>query len=244
MESVISIKNVSFAYENTLVLKDVSLDIAAGDFIGIIGPNGGGKTTLLKLLLGMHKPRNGSITIMGKKPSEVKKHIGYVPQYSTMDNRFPISAGEVVSLGLSNSSSFLPWLNKKDKEQTITIMDKLGITDLFNLQFGELSGGQKQRCLIARALVGNPSILFLDEPTASVDPTVETDIYELLKTINRDITILLVSHDMSFISAYVNKIACVNQSIIVNNSEDVSETAVAEHGYHSHTNIIKHSCGL
>lgn len=241
---VIKIENLSFAYNSTYTLENINLIVEHNDFIGIIGPNGGGKTTLLKLIMGFIKPQKGTIEVFGKPAGKLNYTIGYVPQFNQTDKHFPIKAFDVVTMGLSNSKSFLPWNKKNDFEKVMEAMDFVKVSDIANKTFGELSGGQQQRCLIARALVSKPGILILDEPTASVDSTVEVDIYELLKKLNNDITILLVSHDVGFISSYINKIACVNKEISIHNKDEISIGNISHEAYHGDFSMIQHKCNL
>lgn len=244
MSSIIKIENMSFSYDNAPILKDISLDIHENDFVGIIGPNGGGKTTLLKILLGFLKPTSGNVSILGSAPEQVSKFIGYVPQYSEMDKQFPIRVKDVIVMGLCESSSYFPRFSKHSYEKVFEVMELLKIRELAEKKFGELSGGQKQRTLICRAIVSNPKMLFLDEPTASVDASIEEDIYKILSGFNSKITILLVSHDVGFISNYVNRVACVNRSLVIHPVNEISSDHALAHAYDNHTTAIHHKCGL
>lgn len=244
MNKLIEINNLSFGYDNTLILKDINLTVEEKDFVGIIGPNGGGKTTLLKILLGFLKPAAGEIIILGKTPVQARKNIGYVPQYSEMDKHFPIKAKDVIAMGLCDNKSFFPFFTKSDYIKVFRIMELLKIEKLAENKFGELSGGQKQRVLICRALVSNPDMLFLDEPTASVDASIEEDIYKILADFNKNIAILLVSHDVGFISSYVNKVACINRNLVIHPINEVVDHNVLTAGYDHHTSAIHHKCGL
>ncbi len=244
MNAQIEISNLSFAYDKQQVLENINLDILPKDFVGIVGPNGGGKTTLLKLMLGLISPQNGKISILGKNPLEARNKIGYVPQYSEIDKSFPISVFEVVGSGLCNKNSLFPWFKKENTKRIFEILDKMQILSLSKVPFGELSGGQKQRCLIARALVSAPLILFLDEPTASVDSKVESDFYSLLKELNKDMTIVLVSHDIAFISTFVNKIACVNKNLVCHHSHEITGETLLHDLYKTNISSIHHNCGL
>ena len=244
MNPLIKIEDLTFGYDNAPILEKINLEIFERDFVGIIGPNGGGKTTLLKILLGFLKPDSGSVSIMGRSPDSVSKFIGYVPQYSEMDKQFPIKVKEVIVMGLCESSSFFPRFSQKSYSKVYKVMELLKIRDLAEKKFGELSGGQKQRTLICRAIVSNPKMLFLDEPTASVDAAIEEDIYKILSDFNSDITILLVSHDVGFISNYVNRVACINRSLVIHPVNEISSEHALTHAYHENTSVIHHKCGL
>jgi zinc transport system ATP-binding protein len=243
MNKVIEIEKLSFAYNGTSVLNDINLTVEEKDFIGIVGPNGGGKTTLLKLILGFLQPGKGRVKLFGKSPGASRKLIGYVPQYLEFDKQFPITVEQVVDMGLCRPG-FLSTFRRTEKELIIKTLVKLGIDGLAKKQFGELSGGQKQRTLIARAIISEPKILILDEPTASVDATAELDIYEMLKNLNKEITILLVSHDISFISSYVNKVACVNRNIAVHSLDALNADQIINEVYKNNVTMIHHKCGL
>lgn len=245
-KKVIEIKDLNFAYNDQNILEKINLVIEECDYIGIVGPNGGGKTTLLKLISGLLKPKSGSIKVLGMEPEKVKSKIGYVPQFGQMEKDFPIKASDVVAMGNFNSKSFFPWKKKNEVDKVKNVMEKLEIFKLKDQLFDELSGGQKQRCLIARALISKPEIILLDEPTASVDSSVEKDIFELLKEINKDKTIILVSHDIGFISSYVNKIACINKSLECHNANEVviDDSHTIKNAYSNEVDIIKHRCGL
>lgn len=208
MKELINIKNLSVSYDNLKVIDNISLKIFEGEFVGIIGPNGGGKSTLLKAMLGLINIDSGIINVKEDK-------IGYVPQFSSVDKRFPISVLEVVLSGMidKNIKPFFKF-NKEMIEKAYNKLEQVGIKDLADRQISELSGGQFQRMLIARALAVDPQILFLDEPTASVDTVSMNNIYELLEKINKDTTIVLVTHDLMSISKKVSKVVCLNKKVV------------------------------
>jgi zinc transport system ATP-binding protein len=243
MNSVITLKDISYSYNAHLVLEDVSISIHEKDFVGMIGPNGGGKTTLLRLMLGFLTPTRGTVRVMGQHPRKVRRLIGYVPQHMDVDRDFPIAAKEVVAMGVMGSRSFLPWFGASQWTRVMEAMEAVGIERIAEQRFSELSVGQRQRCLIARALVSRPQILILDEPTASVDNTAEKDIYELLHSINKDVTILLASHDVSFISKYVNRVVCVNRLAACHMAKDVTVELV-QSLYQSDVAMMQHKCEL
>lgn len=242
MNSIITFKDVFFKYDSIPVLENISFKIYEKDFIGLIGPNGGGKTTLLKLILGLLKSTKGSIEILDLPPQRARNKIGYLPQYSSLDDNFPITVEEVVAMGLFKNLSFFPII--KNKKAIKDALKKTAIEDLAKKQYGILSGGQKQRCLIARALVSKPEILLLDEPTSSVDSRVEQDIYELLKDLNKKITIILVSHDLGFISKYIKRIFCINKQIACHKAGEVSIDEIIDEAYKSKVKMISHECNL
>jgi len=210
--NIIEVKNVSFAYdEGGLVLKDVSLNIHKGDYIGLIGPNGGGKTTLIKLILGLLKTQTGEINFLDHPT------IAYVPQKATdVDQRFPVSVESVVSMGRYSKRSYLKQLTKKDKDIVRNSLEKVGMTEFKNRLIGNLSGGQQQRTFIARALAQEPQIIFLDEPTSGVDEATQDEFYKILKKLNQDlgITLILISHDVDVVAEEVTEIACINQHLV------------------------------
>ncbi len=243
MRPIIEIKNLSFSYENYPALEKVNLRIEEKDFVAVIGPNGGGKTTLIKIILGIIKPDSGEVLIYGKPPGKNGTRVGYVPQFADFDKSFPITVMEVVLGGLIRSGSVFPWYSQNDYRKAESALKEVGIAEMENRIFGTLSGGQKQRVLIARAIVSNPGILLLDEPTASVDSNVEKDIYELFKKLNNKLTIILVTHDIGFVSRYINRVACVNRFIKVHSPAEVDQNII-EDTYKSRMSIIHHECGL
>ena len=242
METVIKFKDISFKYDSAFVLNNISFKINKNDFIGLIGPNGGGKTTILKLMLGLLKPVTGSIEIFNLSPQKARSKIGYLPQYSKLDDTFPITVEEVVAMGLFKNFSLFPFI--KNKKEIKDALKKVSMDDLARRQYGSLSGGQKQRCLIARALVSNPEILLLDEPTSSVDSHVEQDIYELLKELNKNMTIILVSHDLGFVSKYIKRVFCINKNIACHKADEVSISEIINDAYEGKVSMISHECNL
>lgn len=224
MKPIIKLEQVSFAYQDTVVLEDVSLEVFPGEFVAIIGPNGGGKTTLLKLILGFLRPTLGKIEVLGSSPKNNHENpIAYVPQTTRFDRQFPISVMEVV---LSGCLSLLPWhgvFRQKEKEAAIAALDKVGLLEFQHVPFGKLSGGQAQRVLIARALVSNPKLLLLDEPTASVDSQAEAEIYAILQKLHGTMTILMVTHDLKAAVDQVDRVLCIQRQAIPMKPEEVCE---------------------
>ena len=201
---VVAMDNVSFSYGKGLVLKDVSLTLRKGDFVGVIGPNGGGKTTLLRLMLGVIKPTQGSVWLLGENPTRSRIRAGYVPQETSSNKLFPISVFEVVLMGTMAGRGLFHAYTREDRDRAVASLEELNIASLKDKTIGDLSGGQRQKVLLARALVAAPSILFLDEPTSSVDSCGQDDLYERLRTLNaRGTTVLLVTHNVGAVSSYI-----------------------------------------
>lgn len=223
MANIVRFENVFFSYPRSPVLQGISFQIEAGEFVGIIGPNGGGKTTLLKLMMGFLRPDSGTIEIFGESPQYSIKKLAYVPQTIRFDRQFPISVLELV---LSGKLSNLPWygiFSRADKKAAFHALEKVGLSDYYNRSFGTLSGGQAQRALIARALVSEPKLLLLDEPTASVDSQAEADIYKILNELHKDITIIMVTHDLRAAIDQVERVLCVQREVISLKPEEVCE---------------------
>jgi len=235
----IQIRDLSLGYENDLVLNKINLDIYEKEYLGIIGPNGGGKTTLIKAILGLLKPFKGSISIYGEPPEIGRRHIGYVPQFAEYDKDYPISVWDVVLMGRRNKRGITPWYSSEDKKRALEALEVVAILDLKEKQIGSLSGGQRQRVFIARALVSKPKILLLDEPTASVDHEMEVSIYNMLADLNKEITILLVTHDVGVISSYVNRIVCLNRDAFTHDEMLLSKEML-EKSYRCPVDLISH----
>jgi len=235
MNPLIKIQNLTVGYDRTPVLRGINLDIFENDFLGVIGPNGGGKTTLLKAILGILKPVEGSIEFR----SDIKgknRPIGYLPQVKHIDRKFPISVFEVVKSGLmmqNSSKSSIPV-----KQKVIDLLKEMGIFDIKDKAIGELSGGQMQRVFLCRALISEPKVLMLDEPDTFVDNRFEGELYEKLRILNNDMAIILVSHDMGTIVKYVKTIACVNEKLHYHSSNRITQKDLDE--YNCPIQIIKY----
>lgn len=229
MKPIISLQNISFSYDNgPAVLEDINLEIAQNEFLGIVGPNGGGKTTLLKLMMGLLKPLAGRISIFGTPPELARKEIGYVSQFKTFNKDFPIIVADIVLMGRLGKTAFFGGYTKHDKKIVHELLLKLEINDLYDYPIDSLSGGQLQRVMIARALCCEPKILLFDEPTASVDIHAEQNIFDFLKSINNEVTILVVSHDVGFISRYIKRVACVNKKLICHETAALTTELIQE----------------
>jgi len=213
---LVNIEKVNASYHGLQVLHDVSLSILEKDFVGVIGPNGGGKTTLLKLIMGLLKPDSGSIHF-----SINQKDIGYLPQGTAVDPKFPITVKEVVASGLDRRKSGMQ--SRKDQRQKLEeVLCRVGMTELSQRPIGELSGGELQRTLLARAIASSPALLVLDEPETHVDNRFEKELYQLLHSLNEEMTIVLVSHDIGTISPFIKSIACVNRELHYHPSNEIS----------------------
>ncbi len=239
MSTVISFEHVSYAYAHSNVLQDICLDIEAEEFFGVIGPNAAGKSTLLKLMLGLLKPDSGNISILGLTPKQASKQIGYVPQHPAFPRNFPINVGEVVLMGRLGKHRRMGGFSHHDRDIALESLSVVEMADLALTPIKELSGGQLQRMLIARALSCEPEILVLDEPTANIDMQAEENIFSLLKKYNEDMTIIVVSHDIAFISAYVNRVACLNTTLVCHETEAISGKTIEEL-YGSPVKMIHH----
>jgi zinc transport system ATP-binding protein len=224
-QNIIEVKNISFAYNEQLVLKDVTFNIHKGDYLGLIGPNGGGKTTLLKLMLGLLVPKSGSISIFGQDNRNFKgwSKIGYVAQHAVQfDVNFPATVEEVVAMGLYGKKGFFHNLDKNDKAKIAEVLTNVEMLEFKNRLIGDLSGGQQQRVFIARALVSNPEVLFLDEPTAGVDVKTQENFYKFLHNLNEryDLTLVLISHDIEVMANEATEFASINQSLVYHGSPE------------------------
>jgi len=240
---IVKFKGVCFAYDGAPVLDEVSFTIQERTFISIVGPNAGGKTTLLKLMLGLLKPSRGTIEIFGQNPEKARPRIGYMPQYVQFDPNFPVTVLDVVLMGrLGNGVRFGPY-GKADKEIAMEALHKLEMDKAKNRPFMALSGGQRQRVLIARALTAEPELLLLDEPTSNVDMAVETELFELLNTMSETITVVVVSHDLGFVSQYVQSVVCVNRRVMMHPTTAVTGDVISAL-YGSDVRMVRHDHGV
>ncbi len=238
LKEIIKIRNLNFSYDKQVVLEGINLDYSSDEFLAIIGPNGGGKSTLLKLILGLLKPQSGEIKLFGKEPSEVSKFIGYVPQNFLSNQSFPMMVLEVVLMGLIDKKIF-GFYSRDEKQMALAALEKVGMKEFASARIGELSGGQRQRVYIARALCANAKVLVLDEPTASIDTKGQAEIYEILKNINASgVGIVLVSHDLNIVLNYATKIAYVSKNLHIHKThEDTAKREFIEHLAKSHSHF-------
>jgi len=236
--AAIEIRNLSFAYDDIQILCNVRLDIWRGDSICIVGPNGGGKTTLIKLILGLLHPDRGTIRVFGQSPAEARQRIGYVPQYANYDPQFPISVLDVVMMGRL-SGTLRHRYSPQDRDQARAALGQTGLADLAARPFASISGGQRQRTLIARALASGGDILILDEPTANIDHESELQFLDLLKTLNERMTILMVTHEVGFASSFFQRIACVNRQVVVHPTSQLTGKLIQEM-YGGDLQMIRH----
>ncbi len=217
-EKVLELKDVSFSYSSQPAVKSATFSMEKGDFLGVIGPNGGGKTTLVKLILGLLKPDSGSIRVFGEEIPKFRgwPRLGYVPQKATnFDQNFPATVFEVASMGRFERAGLMHQLSKEDYNAVENALKVVGMLGMRDKRVGDLSGGQQQRVFIARALAGEPELLLLDEPTVGVDAEAQHNFYALLKKLNKEfgMSLVLISHDVGMVSKYVNKLACVNINV-------------------------------
>jgi zinc transport system ATP-binding protein len=236
MAKIIEVVSASAGYNEDIILRDVNFLISDFDFVGVIGPNGGGKTTLLKMLLGELKPVKGHVDYFPLAPNETL--FGYLPQSVSVDKRFPITVLDVVLSGLMSSKGIVGNYNSKDKRLAVDMLDRIGISHLKNKAIGELSGGQMQRVFLSRALISHPRLLILDEPNTFVDNKFEKELYELLKELNKEMAIVMVSHDLGTITSHVKTIACVNRHLHYHPSNSITSEQLA--AYDCPIQIIAH----
>ncbi len=250
MTALLEIKNLNFSYGKNKIIDNLNLKVNENDFLAILGPNGAGKTTLFKLILGLIKADEGDILVNGKNANEQLNLIGYVPQYSTCEKDFPISVFEAVLTGRLKRK-FHKYTDE-DKKMAIESLRKMDILDLKERQIGELSGGQMQRMLVARAICKKPKLLLLDEPMANVDNTTEKKFYEYLKELNKEMAIVLITHDVGLMASQIKQVACLNKKIYYHGSikemkqSDIDKAygcpvELIAHGNISHRVLKKHS---
>ena len=238
MQSVIEFHQVDFAYGRDRVLENVSLSIPAGDFVAMVGPNGGGKTTMLKLMLGLLQPNRGSVTLLGRSPEQGRVVVGYTPQYLHVDMQFPISVLDIVLMGRMKRGCRW-WCSKSDRRAAHDALAVMRLADKADTPFRLLSGGQRQRVLIARAICGDPEILLLDEPTNNIDPSAEAIMYDILQELNRRLTIIIVSHDLGVVSKIVKSVVCVNRNVVVHPTSEITGAVISEL-YGSEMRLVRH----
>ena len=235
---VISFNNVCFGYDKSEVLHNVNFSLFERESTSIVGPNGGGKTTLVKLILGLHKPQAGSISVLGSTPPESSRRIGYMPQSSHFDQSFPIQVLDIVLMGrLGKRRS--PFYTHADRQAAMQALDETGLADLAARPFASLSGGQRQRVLIARALACDPKLLLLDEPTAHVDPAMEEQVNETLAGLAKRLTVITVTHELGFIARRVDRVLCVNRTVKLHPTSEITGEIIQEI-YGSDLRMVRH----
>ncbi len=227
-EPAIEIRRLSFRYQGPTILQNVSLTIRSGEMVAIVGPNGGGKTTLLKLILGLLRAEHGEVRVFGRPPRRSWAQIGYMPQHSHLDPDFPVTVLDTVLMGrLGPTHRFGP-MGRKERELSMEKLEQVGLVDKAHQPLNALSGGQRQRVLIARALVTEPRLLLLDEPTANLDLRVENEFHQLLRKLNRTLTVALVSHDLGFVSPLVDRVVCVNREVRVHPTSEITGEVISK----------------
>ncbi len=256
VQPLVKLSHVYVYYQNVLAVEDVSLAVWPGQFLSIIGPNGSGKTTLLKVMLGLMPIDSGEIRLFGRNPQsmgKMRQAIGYVPQITKIDYTFPVTVFNTVMMGLFGQMGLFHWPKKADREKAWRALEKMDIVDLAHRQIGALSGGQRQRVFLARALVADPKLLILDEPTTGVDSSTSSNLYDLLLSLHQEgITIILVSHDIGVVAEYADQIACMNRRLVAHgrpqevlNGEVLScmygpEAGLVTHGAVPHIVLPRH----
>jgi zinc transport system ATP-binding protein len=238
-EPIVEIIDLWFSFNGQPVLQAVNLTISRGDYLVIFGPNGGGKTVLLKLMLGLLKPSRGTIRVFGEPPGKAAHRIGYVPQNVHVNKDFPVSALDVVLMGRLRHGRGWSGFSRIDRTAAREALEIMKVWDIRAHRIGELSGGQLQRVFIARALVGEPECLFLDEPMASIDTYSRGEFYELLKELNKRVTIVTVSHDLMVLSSHVKSVACVNRELHYHDSGEMTQEML-DQVYHCPVDLVAH----
>jgi len=242
-QPVVEFENVTFRYEadteSSPVVDDVTFTVDKQDFLGLIGPNGGGKSTLLKLMLGLLVPQEGTVRVMGRQPYQVRRKIGYVPQYSRVDATVPATVLDVVLMGRLCHSSWGAWFGTSHKKAAQDALEQTNTLELADRPIGTLSGGQRQRVLIARALASDAQLLLLDEPTAGVDAHIEQGLTDLLHELNEQLPIVMVSHDISFVCAHLNRVACMNRKLSCHAAAEITDDVIAEM-YEGQMRLVHH----
>jgi len=224
-KNIIEVEHVSFAYDNHEVLRDISFNIHLGDYLGVVGPNGGGKTTLIKIILGLLPNYTGSVKLFGQDSKTFRNHskIGYVPQKVTnFDVNFPATVEEIVAMGRYGRIGLFKFPTPNDKKIVTTVIEKVGMSEFKNSLIGNLSGGQQQRVFIARALASEPEVIILDEPTVGIDAETQRKFYALLKELNAqmDLTLIFVSHDLDVVASETTEVACINSGLVYHGTSE------------------------
>ncbi len=248
-EIILKTENLKAGYGHDIILPNINIEIKQDDFIAVIGPNGGGKTTLLKTILGLLSPLGGKVRYFenGKEVKQLK--IGYLPQYHSVDKQFPITVFDVIHSGFIHTNLFNFRLKKSEKKAIYEVAEKLGVETYLNSPIGNLSGGQLQKVFLGRAIIDNPRLLVLDEPNTYVDSQFESELYKLLKELNNDMAILMVSHDLGTVFSNVKSIACVNRNYVYHPTNELNQEIidtyncpidVVTHGHIPHRVLPEH----
>ncbi|NQU42734.1 ABC transporter ATP-binding protein [bacterium] len=241
-------ENVSFSYDGRLVLENASFEVQDQELVCVVGPNGGGKTTLIKIMLGLEHPRHGRVRIFNAPPGETRGRIGYMPQHLQYDPLFPVTVLDIVLMGRLGTSGFRLRFSAKDREAAREALSEMDLADRAQSLFADLSGGQRQRVLIARAISCNPKLLLLDEPTANVDPKAEALLVDTIRALNKRMTVIMVSHDLGFVSDIVERVICVNKTVHIHPTSDVTGQVIRDvygmdrrmvrHDHHSEKDLL------
>lgn len=242
-EPVISLRGVTFSYGGEPALEDVTLSVADRQAVCIVGPNGGGKTTLVKLILGLLTPQRGEIRVFGQLPHKARLRVGYMPQHVQHDPLFPVTVMDIVlmgRLGQGGLGGVLGWPGRVDRHAAQDALVQVGMEDCGPRPFAALSGGQRQRVLIARALCCKPDLLLLDEPTSNVDSMVEARLLDLLRELNKRMTIVMVSHDLGFVSGLVESVICVNRRVVIHPTSQMTGQAIHDI-YGGEVRVVRHN---
>lgn len=238
--AALSLADVSFSYDHERVVDHVNLVVAERELLGLIGPNGGGKSTLIRLAAGLLKPDAGTVRVFGRSPAAARRDIGYVPQFARFERDFPITVTQTVLLGRLGFGRF--GTTPADREAAHRAMDETGLTGLTGRPLNALSGGELQRVLIARALAGEPRLLLLDEPTSNLDQRAEEDILQLLSDLSQRMAIILVTHDVGFVAGGVQRVACINRTLVCHDTTGLTGDAIESLYGHS-VRIVHHDHG-
>jgi zinc transport system ATP-binding protein len=241
-EPVITLRDVYFSYGGEPVLEDVNLSVHDRQAVCIVGPNGGGKTTLVKLILGLLTPQRGEVRVFGQPPHRARLRAGYMPQHVQHDSQFPVTVMDIVLMGRLGQGALgriLGWPGRADRHAALDALAQVGMDDFGRRPFASLSGGQRQRVLIARALCCKPDLLLMDEPTSNVDSMVEARLLDLLRELNKRMTILMVSHDLGFVSGFVESVICVNRRVVVHPTHAMTGEAIRDI-YGGEVRMVRH----
>jgi zinc transport system ATP-binding protein len=242
-QPIVELRDVTFGFPPQgaarPVVEHIDLQVAADDYLGVIGPNGGGKTTLLRIMLGMLKPQHGEVRVFGHRPCDVRRRIGYVPQHAQIDATVPATVLDIVLMGRLGLTRWGAWYGRSHRAAAMRALERTETVELADRAIGDLSGGQRQRVLIARALAGEAELLLLDEPTAGVDVHMERGLNDLLHRINESMPIVLVSHDISFVSTHLKRVACLHRTLTCHEAHEISDEVISEM-YHGEVRLVHH----